>query len=176
MRFDKGVAKFLASAGVSLSILISGSFLVAPWEGKVNKTYLDPIGIVTSCYGHTGKELKLGQKFTDEQCYEQLRKDLIKANEGVRRLTKVQLNVYQEASLTSFVYNAGEGNLAKSTMLKKFNSKDYVGGCEQLVNWVYANRKKLQGLVNRREDEMAVCLGDKDVIKFISESLKSVGI
>ncbi len=150
---------YLLGIGLTSAAAISGGYLIAPWEGKENKTYLDPVGIVTSCYGHTGPELKLGMHFTDQQCMDQLAKDIQTAQKGVRNLVRVPLNQYQEAALISFTYNAGVGNLRSSTMLRKFNSKDYVGGCQELIRWVYAQGKKLIGLVNRRSDEMQMCLG-----------------
>lgn len=171
MRIDEKAKKWLAASGASLAIILSGSMLVAPNEGKVNKTYLDPIGILTSCLGHTGKELRIGDKFTDDQCYSQMAKDLTKSQDAVHRYIVVPLNVYQEAALISFTYNAGAGNLSKSTMAKKFNVLDYKGGCEELVKWVYAGGKKLNGLVNRRNEELAMCLGDKDVVKFVQEEV-----
>lgn len=165
---NKQVVKYLQGVGASLTLVIAGGFLVAPWEGKVNKVYKDPVGILTSCYGHTGKELRMGQTFTDSECYTQLHKDLVKHEKEVLRLTHVPLNVYQQAALTSFVYNVGAGNYQSSTIRKKFNAKDYVGGCKELVKWVYASKVKLKGLVNRRGDELEVCLGDKPATDYIN--------
>lgn len=156
---NKKLTSYLLGAGFTAAAAISGGYLIAPWEGKENNTYLDPVGIVTSCYGHTGPELKLGMHFTDQQCMDQLGKDIKTAQNGVRNLVKVPLTQYQEAALISFTYNAGVGNLRSSTMLRKFNSKDYVRACEELTRWVYAQRKKLNGLVNRRNNEMQMCLG-----------------
>jgi len=175
MRANEKVVKALATMGLSLSLIISGGYLVAPWEGKVNKVYLDPVNILTSCFGHTGSELKIGQHFTDDQCYEQLAEDLVEAQADVHNLVKVPINTYQEAALISFAYNVGGPKFAKSTMLKKFNSKDYEGGCEELMRWVYADGKKLNGLVSRRTDEKKVCLGDKDTLKFINDTLSKEG-
>lgn len=163
MAQNNKVQGWLIGAGLSAAVALAGGYLVAPWEGKVNSTYVDPIGIITSCYGHTGPELKSGQKFTDEQCLNQLAKDLTVAQKGVQNLVTVPLNAYQEAALISFTYNAGAGNLRTSTMLRKFNSGDYKGGCTQLLNWVYAGGRKLAGLVNRRADEYKMCIGETKV-------------
>lgn len=165
---NKTAIKYLQGVGAGLSLVIAGGFLVVPWEGKVNKVYKDPVGILTSCYGHTGKELRMGQTFTDSQCYGQLHKDLVKHEKEVLRLTYVPLNIYQQAALTSFVYNVGAGNYQTSTMRKKFNNKDYVGGCKELVKWVYAQKIKLNGLVNRRGDELEVCLGSQPVTDYLN--------
>lgn len=39
-------------------------------------------------------------------------------------------------------------------------SGKYADGCNQLSRWVYADGRKLQGLIKRREKERALCLAD----------------
>lgn len=158
MKVDSKVFKYLTAMGSTSAIILSGSMLVAPWEGKVNSVYKDPVNILTSCYGHTGKELMVGDSFSDEECLAQLNKDLVKANKAVKSVVVVPLTPYQEAALTSFTYNVGEGKLKKSTMARKFNSLDYSGGCGELLKWVYAGGVRLKGLVLRREDEYKMCM------------------
>jgi lysozyme len=153
------IMAWLLGAGSSIAIAISGAFLVAPNESAVNKTYIDPVGLITSCLGHTSKDLKLGQTFTDIQCMDQFAKDLSKANAGVHEVIHVPLTVYQEAALTSFTYNVGVTNLRKSTLAKEFNAGDYTDGCNELIKWVYAGNTKLRGLEIRREQERQMCLG-----------------
>lgn len=67
---------------------------------------------------------------------------------------------YQRAALISFVYNVGAGNVQSSTLLKKLNSGDHLGACQQLTRWVYAQKIKLQGLVKRRTEELDWCMGN----------------
>ncbi len=154
------VYKKLLAYGFTAAVAMSGGYLVAPHEGKVNKTYIDPVGILTSCYGHTGKELKLGQKFTDEQCLDQLAEDLKEHDTQMMNLVRVPLNDNQHAAFLSFTYNVGIGNFKSSTLLRKLNSKDYVGACNELPKWKYAGGKVLSGLVTRREQERLMCLGE----------------
>lgn len=169
MQPNEDAYKWLRKLGLGTAIVLSGTFLVAPHEGKVNKTYIDPVGIVTSCLGHTGKELRIGQKFSDEQCYAQMAEDLENSQRYVHLYVKVPLNVYQEAALISFTYNAGVAKLASSTMLRQFNAGDYKHGCEELLKWTYANHKQLPGLVSRRKDEEEMCLGNKDIVDFVKQ-------
>lgn len=152
------LTKKLLAYGFTAAVALSGGYLIAPNEGKVNATYIDPVGIATSCYGHTGPEVKLGQKFTDEQCLDQLAKDLSTHDKQMMNLVRVPLTDYQHAAFLSFTYNAGVGNFKSSTMLRKLNSKDYEGACEELSKWVYARKKILPGLVKRREAEKEMCL------------------
>lgn len=155
----KALYKKLLAYGFTAAVAMSGGYLIAPNEGKVNEVYLDPVNIKTSCYGHTGPELKLGQKFTDEQCLDQLAKDLSSHDKQMMNLVRVPLTDYQHAAFLSFTYNVGIGNFKSSTMLRKLNSKDYVGACEELSKWVFAKKQKLNGLVTRRQQEKDICLG-----------------
>ena len=157
------LTKKLLAYGFTAAVALSGGYLIAPNEGKVNATYIDPVGIATSCYGHTGPEVKLGQKFTDEQCLDQLAKDLSAHDKQMMNLVRVPLTDYQHAAFLSFTYNAGVGNFKSSTMLRKLNSKDYEGACEELSKWVYAKKQKLNGLVTRRQQEKAVCMGEVEI-------------
>lgn len=157
------LTKKLLAYGFAAAVAVSGGYLIAPNEGKVNATYIDPVGIATSCYGHTGPELKLGQKFTDDQCLDQLAKDLSSHDKQMMNLVRVPLTDYQHAAFLSFTYNVGVGNFKSSTMLRKLNSKDYEGACEEFSKWVYAKKQKLNGLVTRRQQEREMCLGKTKV-------------
>ena len=148
--------------GLSSALATSGMF-IAKHEGLVLGTYPDPVGIITSCYGHTGPELKLGQKYSEDECLEQLAKDLSKHNAEMGKHIKVPLSSEEHAAYLSFTYNVGVGNFKSSTLLKLLNKDQRAEACEQLTRWVFAKGKKIRGLVNRREDEKALCLsGLKD--------------
>lgn len=159
----KKMITYLISGGLSLAAAVSGALLIAPSEGYRSQTYLDPVGIITSCYGHTGPELELGQKFTYEECLDQFSKDLSEADRSVDKVIKVPLNTWQRAALISFTYNVGEGNLRRSTLAKEFNQGEYVAGCDELLSWVYAHKKKLAGLEARRELERSMCLNQMEI-------------
>lgn len=158
-----GLYKKLLAYGFTAAVAMSGGYLIAPNEGKVNQVYIDPVNIKTSCYGHTGSELKLGQKFTDDQCLDQLAKDLSSHDMQMMNLVRVPLTDYQHAAFLSFTYNVGVGNFKSSTMLRKLNSKDYEGACEELSKWVFAKKQKLNGLVTRRQQEKSMCLGETKI-------------
>src|SRR3546814_10815046 len=133
IRDKNKMVAYLVSAGIGLAAAVSGAFLVAPSEGYNNNTYLDPVDIITSCYGHTGNDLKQGQTFTDEQCLDQLSKDLGEANDAVNNVIHVPLTLWQRAALISFTYNVGQSDLKSSTLAKEFNQKQYEAGCNELL-------------------------------------------
>jgi lysozyme len=151
--------KKLAAMGLSSALILSGAFLVAPWEGKENKAYLDVVGVYTICYGSTSG-VKKGDYKTDEQCLESLAEELSIHNDKMLRYVKVPLADYQQAAFLSFTYNVGVGAFSKSTLLKKLNNRDYIGACNELLRWNKAGGKVYNGLTRRREAERKVCLGE----------------
>lgn len=161
MSTNSNMYKKLLGVGLGSALAISGAFIVTPFEGKENKAYIDPVGIVTVCYGNTGEEAVLGNTYSDDQCLDQLAEDLKQHDKQLMSIVKVPFKSdYQHAAMLSFVYNAGIGNFSSSTMLGKLNVKDYEGACEELTKWVYAKKKKLRGLVIRRSVEYKYCIGE----------------
>lgn len=142
--------------GLTGALALAASLLM-PFEGKHNTTYLDPPGVPTICWGHT-VAVKLGQSATDQQCTQYLKADLAIADAAVSRLVKVPLKDETRAALISFTLNTGQGNLARSSLLRKLNAGDIVGACNELPKWVYAGGVKLRGLVLRRAAERDMCL------------------
>jgi lysozyme len=155
--------------------------LVASLEGTVLRTYRDPIGILTSCRGHTGPELKPGQVFTVEQCDVQELQDLIKHADDLACI-KAPLSEGEKAAMLSFSFNVGRGKAGvkdglcvlksgqPSSIVRKFNAGDHLGACAALMGWTFAggkdcklpeNRGMCGGLVKRRELERDVCLGKR---------------
>jgi len=163
--------KKLVAYGLGGAIALSGAFLVAPFEGKENIVYLDPVGILTSCYGHTGKELKKGQTFSDEQCLDQLAKDLVSHDKQMMLLIKPKISDKERAAYLSFTYNLGVGAFKRSTLLKKLNHGEFEAACRELDKWVFAGGKKLNGLVRRRAVERDMCLEGVSERLSLSEKL-----
>lgn len=129
---------------------------VAFYEGKVNHTYVDPVGVLTSCYGHTGPGLRKGQAFSDEQCLAQLQADLVK-HAAALECVKRPLTDGQKAAFLSFAFNVGNSAFCGSTLVRKVNAGDMPGACAELSRWTYAGGKQLPGLVNRRAAERKLC-------------------
>ncbi len=163
MKINKAIAKQLSALGLSSALVIAGAGTVSYYEGKENKVYIDPVGILTSCYGHTGKELKLNQKFTDEQCIDQLAVDLLSHNKGMMKAIKVPLTDYQHAAFLSFCFNVGVKACTSSTAFKLLNEGRYKEACMQLLRWNKAGGNVLEGLNKRRKSEVQVCLGEYDL-------------
>jgi len=126
-------------------------------EGKVNVGYRDPIGIVTSCVGHTGDGAVLGRKYTDAECSAQLQADLTHHAEAVNDCIRVDAPLKTRAAFVSFGFNVGASAFCTSTAARKLNAGDYLGACAELSRWTRAGGKVLPGLVKRRAVERALC-------------------
>ena len=137
---------------VAICVACTGTF-----EGLRTVAYRDPIGIPTICFGETAG-VKLGDKFTVEQCKEMLGTRIEEFGRGVDSCVKVELPPTRKAALTSFAYNVGVTAFCGSTLVRKLNAGDTFGACNELPKWTKARGIKLPGLVKRREQEKAMCL------------------
>lgn len=131
--------------------------LIKGFESKELKAYRDAVGIWTIGYGHTAMagppSPKAGMTITSAEADALLLKDLGKYEAPVKKLVKVPLNENQYGALTSLVFNIGEGNFAKSTLLKKLNAGNYAAVPAELMKWNKAKGKVLAGLTRRRKAE-----------------------
>lgn len=132
--------------------------LVKRWEGCKLEAYQDGGGVWTIGVGHTGVDVAPGNVWTQEQADARLQADLDVAMHAVRRRVATALTPNQEAALTSFVFNLGESQFARSTLLRKVNEGDHVGAALQIIEWHHDNGKKVRGLLRRRLDEAALYL------------------
>lgn len=144
--------------------------LITEFEGFVDRWYEDPAHgwkVPTAMYGHTNatgnepfykSESDRAVRFTKQQGIDTLKKDLLRYEAAVDKAVKVSLNPNQRGALVSFTYNLGEGNLNKSTLLKKVNAGDLLGASKEFAKWRKAGGKVLAGLTRRREAERQLFL------------------
>lgn len=151
-----GVARHKVTAA-ALAISAGGAAFIGSHEGNILRGYLDPVGIVTACRGHTATA-QLGRIYTPAECDALFRADILVAERSVQRLVTYPISQPTYDALVSFTFNVGEGNLQRSTLLRKLNAGDVVGACNELPKWVYARGVKLPGLVTRRAEERKLCL------------------
>lgn len=142
---------------------IDGKTLIEYFEGRKRQVYPDPatggapwtVGI-----GHTGPDVKPGEKWTDAQIDAAFTKDLQRFEAGVLKAVRVALNQNEFDALVAFSFNVGLGNLQSSTLLKLLNSGDRPGAAQQFMRWDKANGKAMLGLRRRRAGEACMFLGD----------------
>lgn len=142
-----------------------GLHLLQKWERCRLEKYRDVAGKWTIGVGHliTREEL-MGGKFDNgispAEAIKLFVKDVRPAESAVNRLVKCHLLQHQFDALVSFVFNLGEGNFRKSTLLRKLNQWNYDAVPGELRKWVYADGKKSKGLINRRENEIKLWRGE----------------
>lgn len=146
------------AAGVA-AVLALAAPLVMKWEGVRYSVYLDPIGIPTVCYGHTGPDVKLGDSRTKAECEELLKQDMAIADAQVRRCIPVPMLRHVEAALVSLTFNVGPRAVCGSTIQRKAMANDWPGACESIDQWNRAGGRVMRGLVLRRADERRLCEG-----------------
>ncbi|MBK5413735.1 lysozyme [Pseudomonas sp. TH31] len=145
----------IAIGALTGSLGMTGA-LVTWFEGRSLVAYADPVGIPTICDGIT-LGVSLGNVATPAQCDKLLERELSIALAAVDRQVRVPLPETRRAALGSFVYNIGESQFARSTLLRKLNAGNALGACAELSRWIYAGGKRLAGLVKRRAAERELC-------------------
>lgn len=142
------------------SITVAVAALATGYEGTVLKSYIDPVGVLTSCTGHTGPELRLGQVFTKAQCARLLNADLSLAVDQVMACAPTApagvLIAFSDAA-----YNLGPTiacDRARSTAARLLFAYQWDAACQQLPRWNMAGGRVLNGLTRRRAGELEICL------------------
>lgn len=125
---------------------------IKEFEGFRSQAYKCPAGVWTIGYGHTA-DVKPGDKISEAEAERLLRKDLIHYEAFVESLDVSEKQEKFDA-LVDFAYNLGCAALEGSTLLKKIRAcrpdKEIRA---EFMRWVYSKKKKLPGLVTRRQWE-----------------------
>jgi lysozyme len=151
-----------------------GRRLLAHWEGFERNVYLDVAGLPTIGVGHLLTKDELSSEriviggdaidytlgLTDEQVYELLGQDLERFERVVNDSVEPDLAQHQFDALVSFAFNVGGGAFQQSTLLKRLNAGDFADVPSQLRRWIISGGRIVQGLVNRRENEIKLWLDE----------------
>lgn len=162
----------------------AGADLMHQYEGCRNRPYLCPADIWTIGYGHvlyqdqirlpvvTDKPNIVVRKkyslkpednrvWSKEEINQLFSDDVASFERGVLRL--VPGCVSRQGSfdaLVSFAFNAGLGNLQRSTIRIKANRGDWEGAADAFLMWTKGGVRVLPGLVKRRQAEIALFLAE----------------
>lgn len=156
-----------AASKKTMTTSANGLAFIQKWEGFSPKLYDDAAGYCTFGYGHlVAKDkcdnLQPDQKkpyegLTEEEAKTKasqlLASDLVPAEKAVNDHVTVDLTQNQFDALVSFAYNVGVGNFKSSTLLDKVNAQEFDKVPGEFKKWVKAGGKRVQGLVNRRQEE-----------------------
>jgi lysozyme len=166
---NKSIKQKLIVAFIALGLSAPAAFvaydLTLPSEGLSQPVYLDPVGLPTVCVGHMDRSLKLGQKFSVDECMKMFAEDWKKHQSQLNNVVKVDYkSEWQKEALTDFTFNLGITAVKSSTLIRKLNTKDHVGACRELTKWVKGRVKgqlvTLRGLAARRNNTMPFCMGE----------------
>jgi len=160
-----------------------GADLMHRYEGYRNRPYLCPAHIWTIGYGHVlyqeqirlpmvASEDKIARKdyplkpednrvWTKQEIEDLFSLDVASFERGVLRL--VPGCAGRQGSfdaLVSFAFNAGLGNLQRSTIRIRANRGEWEGAADAFMVWTKGGGKVLPGLVKRRQDERKLFLSD----------------
>ncbi|GAA5075556.1 lysozyme [Lysobacter panacisoli] len=146
----------VGGAGLA-AVLALAAPLIQRYEGLKYDAYLDPVGIPTACWGHTGPDVKMGQRYTRAQCEAWLEQDMHEANAIVRRCIPGDMPQGVESALTSAAFNIGPKVVCGSTLQGYALASNWQAACAELSKWKYSKGRVFKGLVLRRADERRMC-------------------
>lgn len=140
----------------SLALVALATATISQFEGRELRAYRDIVGVWTICDGET-KGVKPGDVATPAECDSMLAKNLVLYENGIDKCLTAAVPGKTKVAFLSLAYNVGTGAFCKSTLVKKANAGDLKGACDQLLVWVRAGGRFVQGLHNRRVAERVLC-------------------
>lgn len=144
-------------AGLTLSA--AALVFIALDEGYRNRAYIPvPGDVPTIGFGTTGG-VKMGDTIEPPQALSRKLADIQKFEGALKQCVKVPLHQHEYDAYLGFSYNVGSKAFCGSTLVKKLNSGDYNGACNELMRWTKVGNQEIRGLVLRRERDRKKCLG-----------------
>lgn len=138
-----------------MKISEKGLDLIKKFEGCKLTAYRCPAGVLTIGYGHTGADVKEGQKITQKKANELLKADVEKFEKHVNSYKKYYRFTQNEFdALVSFAFNIGNIN-----QLTKYGKRNKGIIADKILQYTKAGGKTLSGLVKRRRAEHDMFIG-----------------
>ena len=129
------------------------------YEGYSSVAYQPLKGDLWTIGFGTTKGVKEGDVIDPLTAINEFNKDLATVTKKINVCLKGEIKPYEMDAFASLAYNIGTTAFCNSTLVRKFNARDYQGACNEIRRWVYFKGNVVQGLVNRREQEYRVCMG-----------------
>ena len=159
---------------LNMTISDHGLELIEQWESACNIPYQDVAGNWTVGAGHcvTKGELDTGQiniagevvnwreGLTDQQVTDLLRQDAYVAQCAVNKAVTGDMDLNKFDACCSLALNIGGGAFADSHVVIYINSGQMDLVPDAFRRWNRAGGQVVQGLVNRRENEVKLWLGE----------------
>lgn len=149
----------LGALGASAALLVA----LVTHEGYSDKAIVPvPGDRPTVGFGSTfrddGKPVQMGDSITPVKALQRSLAHLQKDEAGVKNCITVPLYQSEYDAYLSLAYNIGVPAFCKSTLVKKLNTGDYSGACQEVLKWDKFNGKPLRGLTLRRQKEYEQCV------------------
>jgi len=143
------------------AISLSATALVAIvlHEGYKGDAYIPLAGDVPTIGFGTTSGVKLGDRITPEKALQVAIRDVQAFEGAIKECVIVPLHQHEYDAYVSLSYNIGSRAFCKSTLVKKLNTSDYIGACNEILKWNKYQGKPLAGLTKRRQEEHKKCLG-----------------
>lgn len=124
--------------------------MIMDFEGFAEYAYWDVDGYSIG-YGHHGKDVNEGDYITHDHAYKLLIDDVLICEKAVNEYTNTYNWTQNEFdALVCFAYNLGVGSIGSVTQNGTRNKETIA---EYMLKYVYADGKKNNGLVKRRQAE-----------------------
>jgi lysozyme len=146
------------------SLTLSASALVglAVHEGYRDVAYVPVKGDRPTLGFGDAQDVRLGQKTDPVRALIRLNQQADVFQQQMRQcIGEVPLYQHEWDSIISWSFNVGSRAACGSTLVKKLQSFDYAGACEELLRWDKFNGAPLAGLTKRRQAEYQKCMGLK---------------
>lgn len=151
----------------------TGLNLIKGYEGLRMAAHYAPSEQWTVGYGHTSTA-RHGMSVTEGDAERLLRDDVQPIEQLITDTVRAPLNQNEHDALTSLVFNIGEENWKRSTVLRKLNAGDKIGAANAFEMWTkaYVNNElvSLDGLVRRRAAEKSLFLMPTDASLVVPSS------
>lgn len=143
-----------------MRLSIKGLELIKKFEGLRLTSYLCSANVPTVGYGHTGPDVKLNMRITEDEAEKYLLQDVESSEQCVSSFVKAKINQNEYDALVSFTFNVGPTAFVNSTLLKLLNGgADKKVIASEFLRWVKGEaNKEIPGLVRRREQERKLFL------------------
>jgi len=140
-----------------------GIDFIKKWEGFCPKPYKCTSGVPTIGYGATfytnGKKVTMQDREVTEVQASGMLATMVANNfeKYVDSYVTAEVNQSQFDAMVSLAYNIGVGAFKKSTLLKKVNANPNDPSiANEFLRWKNSGGRVVQGLVNRRKEEVAM--------------------
>ena len=143
----------------------TGLNLIKGYEGLRMSAHYAPSEQWTVGYGHTSSA-RHGMSVTEGDAERLLKDDVAPIEKLLGDTVRAPLNQNEHDALVSLIFNIGEDNWKRSTVLRKLNAGDKIGAAKAFEMWTkaYVNNElvTLDGLVRRRAAEKSLFLMPTD--------------